>query len=62
MSKYFVTVDCSSFRKYIVDANSKKEAEDIARNAFTCPDGGTEVHEPTRIAKPEDYEFAEEEL
>lgn len=60
MSKYIVVVDCSSFRRYIVEASSKKEAEDIARDNFTCPDAGTEVHEPVRLAEPEDYEFAEE--
>lgn len=60
MKKYFVTVDCSSFRKFIVEASSKKEAEDIAQGNYHCPDSGTEVHEPTRIARPEDYAFSEE--
>lgn len=61
MSKYHVFVNCSSFRRIIVEAESPQEAEDKARNSFTCPDYGTELDQnETRIATPDDYQYSED--
>lgn len=62
MSKYHVFINCTSFKRIIVEAGSVKEAEDKARNLFNCPDSGNEVNQnETRIATPDDYQWSEDE-
>lgn len=61
MSQYHVWVNCVSFKRIVVEANSKKEAETKAIHHFGCDSTEGEADsDETRLATTDDINESED--